>query len=43
LYYFDHRKEIEDELVAEYKDTEEWKKKHPTAPLLVRLKEKSQS
>ena len=38
-YFFDHRKEIEDELVAEYRDVEEWKKIHPTPPLLVRLKE----
>jgi hypothetical protein len=29
-YFFDHRDEIEDELVAEYRDVEEWKKKHPT-------------
>src|SRR5262245_29862803 len=40
-YYFDHRAEIEDELVAEYRDVEEWKKNHPTPPLLVRLKEQS--
>ena len=38
-YYFDHRDEIEDELIAEYREVEEWKKAHPTPPLLVRLKE----
>jgi uncharacterized protein (DUF433 family) len=37
-YYFDHREEIEDELVAEYRDVEEWKQAHPTPPLLLRLK-----
>jgi hypothetical protein len=37
-YYFDNREEIEDELVREYEATEEWKKQHPTAPFLVRLK-----
>jgi uncharacterized protein (DUF433 family) len=40
-YFFDHREEIEDELVAEYRDVEEWKKLHPTPPLLVRLKEQT--
>ena len=40
-YFFDHRQEIEDELVAEYRQVEEWKKLHPTPPLLVRLKEQS--
>ena len=40
-YYFDHREEIEDELLAEYRDVEEWKKSHPTPPLLVRLKEQA--
>jgi hypothetical protein len=39
-YYFDHRSEIEDELIAEYRDVEDWKNTHPTPPLLVRLKEK---
>lgn len=38
-YFFDHRDEIEDELVAEYRAVEEWKKVHPTPPLLVRLRE----
>jgi hypothetical protein len=37
-YYFDHREEIEDELVAEHRDAEEWKRAHPTPPLLLRLK-----
>ena len=40
-YYFDHRKEIEDELVSEYRDVENWKKAHPTSPLLLRLKEEA--
>ena len=40
-YYFDHREEIEDELVAEYREVESWKKAHPTPPLLVRLKEQA--
>ncbi len=35
-YYFDHREEIEDELVAEFREVEEWKKAHPTPPLLIR-------
>lgn len=42
-YYFDHREEIEEELVAEYRQVEDWKKVHPTPPLLVRLKESAQS
>jgi uncharacterized protein (DUF433 family) len=40
-YYFDHREEIEEELVAEYHSVEDWKKAHPTPPLLVRLKQES--
>lgn len=40
-YYFDHREEIEDELVAEFREVEEWKKANPTPPLLIRLKEQS--
>ena len=40
-YYFDHREEIEDELVVEYREVEGWKKTHPTPPLLVRLKEQA--
>jgi hypothetical protein len=38
-YYFDHVQEIEDELIAEYSEVDEWKKAHPTARLLVRLKQ----
>ena len=37
-YYFDNRDEIEDELVVEYRQVQEWKKTHPTPPFLVRLK-----
>ena len=40
-YFFDHREEIEDELVAEYREVEKWKKAHPTPPLLLRLKEQT--
>ncbi len=40
-YYFDHRDEIENELLAEYRDVEEWKKRHPTPPFLLRLKEQA--
>ncbi len=40
-YYFDHREEIENELIAEYHEVEEWKKKHLTPPFLVRLKEQA--
>ena len=40
-YYFDHREEIEDELIAEYRDVEGWKKSHPTPPFLIRLKEQA--
>lgn len=40
-YYFDHREEVEDELVSEYRDVESWKKAHPTSPLLMRLKEQA--
>lgn len=38
-YYFDHVQEIEDELIAEYSEVDEWKKARPTARLLVRLKQ----
>ncbi len=41
-YYFDHRQEIEDELVDEYRECVDWKNAHPTPPLLVRLKEQAQ-
>jgi uncharacterized protein (DUF433 family) len=37
-YYFDHRDEIENELVDEYRETEAWKAGRPTPPLLVRMK-----
>jgi hypothetical protein len=40
-YYFDHREEIDQELAAEYRDVEEWKRTHPTSPLLARLKEQN--
>jgi uncharacterized protein (DUF433 family) len=40
-YYFDHRDEIENELLAEYREVEEWKKTHPTPPFLLRLKEQA--
>lgn len=40
-YYFDHRTEVEDELTFEYRDVENWKKAHPTPPLLLRLKEQA--
>lgn len=42
-YYFDHQKEIEDELVGEYREVQEWKNLHPTPPLLVQLKEHTKS
>jgi hypothetical protein len=37
-YFFDNRDEIETELLAEYRHSEQWKKSHPTAPFLVKLK-----
>ena len=37
-YYFDHRDEIEDELLSEDHDAEAWRQAHPAAPLLLRLK-----
>lgn len=37
-YYFDHREEIENELLAEDGEAEAWRQAHPTAPLLLRLK-----
>ncbi len=40
-YYFDHREEIENELISEYREVEDWKKAHPTPPFLVRLKEQA--
>lgn len=38
-YYFDHREEIETELVAEYRDAAIWKDAHPTPAVLARLKD----
>jgi hypothetical protein len=38
-YYFDHRDEIEAELLSEYRNAQDWKKTHPTPPFLLRLKE----
>jgi hypothetical protein len=40
-YYFDHRQEIEDELISECRDVENCKKAHPTSTLLLRLKEQA--
>lgn len=40
-YYFDHREEIENELISEYREVEDWKKAHATSPLLLRLKEQA--
>jgi hypothetical protein len=37
-YYFDHREEIEDELLSEGRDAEAWRQAHPAAPFLLRLK-----
>ena len=37
-YYFDHREEIENELLAEDREVEAWQQAHPAAPLLLRLK-----
>jgi len=37
-YYFDHKEEIEAELLAEYRDAEQWKKAHPSSAFLLRLK-----
>jgi len=37
-YYFDHREEIENELLAEDREVEAWRQAHPAAPLLMRLK-----
>jgi uncharacterized protein (DUF433 family) len=37
-YYFDHRDEIEAELIAEYADIERWRQAHPVPEFLHRLK-----
>jgi hypothetical protein len=42
-YFHDNREEIEAELVSEYRDSKEWKRSNPTAPLLVRLNTESGS
>lgn len=35
-YFFDHREEIEEELIAEYRQVEEWRKSHLTPSELAR-------
>lgn len=37
-YYFDHREEIDAELLAESRAADQWRRDHPTASELVRLK-----
>ena len=37
-YYFDHREEIDAELLKESSEVDAWRKTHPTASDLVRLK-----
>jgi hypothetical protein len=37
-YYFDHREEIDAELLAESRAADKWKREHPTASDLIRLK-----
>jgi len=37
-YYFDHREEIDAELLEESRDADAWRKAHPTVSELVRLK-----
>ena len=37
-YYFDHREEIDAELLKESRHADAWRKAHPTASELVRLK-----
>lgn len=37
-YYFDHREEIDSELLEESDEADSWRKAHPTASELVRLK-----
>jgi len=37
-YYFDHRVEIDAELLAESREADTWRKAHPTASELLRLK-----
>jgi hypothetical protein len=38
-YYFDHREEIDTELLEESRGVDAWRKSHPTASELVRLKQ----
>jgi hypothetical protein len=38
-YYFDHREEIDAELLEESRGVDAWRKSHPTASELVRLKQ----
>jgi len=42
-YYFDHREEIEEELVAEYHSVEDWKKSAPDAALARPTETRSQA
>jgi uncharacterized protein (DUF433 family) len=42
-YYFDHREEIDEELISEYRAVEEWKQAHPTSSILLRLKQPARS
>jgi hypothetical protein len=37
-YYYDHREEIDTELLEESRDADAWRESHPTASELVRLK-----
>lgn len=37
-YYFDHREEIDAELLEESREADAWRQAHPTASELVRLK-----
>lgn len=42
-YYFDHRDEIESELLAESREVEAWRLAHPLPPFLLRLKSERSS
>jgi hypothetical protein len=37
-YYFDHQAEIEQEIEGEIKSVEEWRKKTPPSPIMLRLR-----
>ena len=39
-YYFDHQAEIDGEIAAEIEEDEEWRKRTPQPPVLLRLKAK---